>query len=157
MTATYVIVKSTASGIWRDHAVVGEFTEGEREQVEAKLAAEHDADSFFEVRYRGSQDAQVPWQNLATERKFSGRKSYAESPQPRDLTDEQDALAYDTFSELAEDGIEHARKVMRGIMRMGPAFTELDIAAWAKRYADENGNEAQRHHDEVGAGANGRV
>lgn len=56
----------------------------------------------------------------------------------RTWTDEQDEVAYDTFREVAMDrGGPVAVDLMYRIMRMGAAFTEVDIKAWIRRYEEE--------------------
>lgn len=63
----------------------------------------------------------------------------------RDWTDTCDDIAYAVFSNLADEhgGPEQAEKIMRKVMRMGASFTELDIQAWSRRFADEEWNQYQ--------------
>lgn len=65
--------------------------------------------------------------------------SLYQADEPRDWTDEQDEVAYDTFRELADHkGTAFARDTMRGIRRMGAKFHERDLTAWVQRYVDEH-------------------
>ena len=56
----------------------------------------------------------------------------------RNWTDEQDALAYDTFKTLADHkGVVYAQTMMGRIQDMGATFLDLDVDAWVARYQDE--------------------